>query len=51
MDEDIRKKLNDLNRELVLANTDYNDLQQRVDSVGKCIADLKIEIDNILNGE
>ena len=51
IDEEVREKLNNLSRELALTKTDYNDLQVRIDNIGKRIADLKIEIDNTLEGE
>lgn len=47
--EDEREKLCTINRELMVANTDYNDLMKKLSKIGRKIFRLKKKIDDLLN--
>lgn len=49
MIEELRKELNEANRELMLANTDYNELNEKLSKIGKWIFRLKKKIDELLD--
>lgn len=51
MDEDKRKEIQDINREIAVANGMYVDLIEKVDQIGKRIFEVKKEVDNLENGE
>lgn len=49
--ESRRKELNDINRELMLANGVYNDLVKQLSKISLRIFKFKKRIDNLLDGE
>ena len=51
MFEEKRQQLNDLNRELLVANTDYEELKKKLYGLGEKIFKLKVEINNQLDEE
>lgn len=51
MTEEKREQLNQLNRELMVTNADYEELKKRLEEFGEKIFIYKTEIENLLNGE
>jgi len=51
MDEDKHKEIQDINREIAVANSLYQELIERVNKIGKRIFKIKSEINNLENGE
>ena len=51
MDEDKRKEIYDINREIAVTNSLYQELIERVDKIGKRIFKVKNEVNNLENGE
>jgi len=51
MNEKERKSLNELNRELMEASADYNDLIKKTAKIGRGIFKLKRRIDEKLDGK
>lgn len=49
--EEERKKLNNLNRELMVANGEYETLKKKLDRIGKMIFRRIKRIDDLLDGE
>lgn len=49
--ESEREKVRDINRELMIANSEYEDLKKKLDRLGKMIYKRKIRIDNLLNSK
>ena len=47
--EDERQKLNELNRELMVANTEYEELKKKLYRIGKMIFRRKEKIDELLD--
>lgn len=46
-----REKVRELNRQLMIANAEYDDLWKKLDRLGKMIYRRKIRIENLLNGK
>lgn len=46
-----RKQLEDFNRELMMANGEYEELKEKLDKLGLKIFGRKVKIDELLNGK
>lgn len=51
MNEEKHKEIQDINREIAVANSLYAELIERVDKIGKRIFKAKSETDNLEEGE
>lgn len=51
MNENEREQMEEINKELMIANADYEDLKKKLIAISLRIFRLKQRINNVLNGE